>query len=463
MTSTLMHALQRGVRGRVSDDVADLVAVRSDFGAILRRLPLLTVRPTCTADVVHTMKTASAARMPVTVRSRGNSISGQTLSDGAISLDMRDFARVGAVSADRTHIVTEPGAVWHAVIARTLVHHRIPPVRPSNLFTTVGGTHAVGGLSPESHRYGCVADHCRSIEIVLADGSVVRASDTVERELFAHTLCGLGQIAVMTEIAVGVEAFLRYRHAWRLVYGSLSLLLADMERLAMQRIDGALSAEVVPLRGLGRFAYVLDVVLTSGSAPVTFETTPLADCAPLRVVDRGRAEMRYRALDTVTPRVGPVGDRPAWGHPWIDLLLPPQRVATFFARARHALPASLLASAHVIFWPLRADVIRCPLFVLPCAPYAVLNSIMPSVAPEETAVAARRMQDLARWGELLGGKRYLYGLLDAMETHWPRHFGASWSAFNAAKSRYDANTLLNPGFIQFHEPDAAPPRWTVTQ
>ena len=132
--STLIHSLQRGIRGKVSDGVADLDALTSDFGAIIRRLPLLTVRPTCTADVVHTLRTARLARMPVTVRSRANSVSGQTLSDGAISLDMRDFIAIGALSVDRGQIRVDPGVMWHAVISRSLVSHHALLVRPSKPF-----------------------------------------------------------------------------------------------------------------------------------------------------------------------------------------------------------------------------------------------------------------------------------------------------------------------------------------
>ena len=131
---TLIHSLQRGIRGKVSDGVADLDALTSDFSTIIRRLPLLTVRPTCTADVVHTLRTARLARTPVTARSRANSVSGQTLSDGAISLDMRDFIAIGALSVDRGQIRVDPGVMWHAVISRSLVSHHALLVRPSKPF-----------------------------------------------------------------------------------------------------------------------------------------------------------------------------------------------------------------------------------------------------------------------------------------------------------------------------------------
>ena len=59
----------------------------------------------------------------------------------------------------------------------------------------------MGGLSSDSHRFGSVADQCRGVKAVLADGSVVRLSETQEPELFAHALFGLGQIAVITQVA----------------------------------------------------------------------------------------------------------------------------------------------------------------------------------------------------------------------------------------------------------------------
>ena len=108
---------------------------------------------------------------------------GQTFSSGGLVLDLRNFNRITLDQPHKT-INVQSGARWWQI--QKLLDQRglaVKSMQSINIFS-VGGTLSVNahGIDPSP---GPIAPSVRSMRIMLADGRVVRASSTENRELFA--------------------------------------------------------------------------------------------------------------------------------------------------------------------------------------------------------------------------------------------------------------------------------------
>ncbi|GJG89792.1 hypothetical protein tb265_49730 [Gemmatimonadetes bacterium T265] len=452
----LTDALRRRCRGEVSAAPADRAAVAFDFGNMVRRAPQVVVRPRDVADVAHAVRTAREHGTSVTARATGHSLGGQALSAGGVLLDMRSLSRVARVAPRGRWVEAEGGAVWADVVEGTLAAGHTPPVLTSNLFTTVGGTHSVGGVGTASFRHGTHADNCLACEVVTADGDVRWCSPRRNAELFAHVLCGLGLFGVMTRLRLRVHPARRRTWTWRLAYGSPEALVADLLAAVLAGRADRIGGRAYPVEGGRRWAYVLDLAVDGDAeappAGVLRGLAPrlVAGPAARAFADAARSTERtdLRAVQTPSP----------CGHPWVDVFLPPAEVAAYVREQLTSLPPPLLAHAHLLFWPVTRAVLTRPLFAVPPAPVSILTSIMPTVPRARLPGAAAAMAAAARDGARRGGTHYLYGSVPADADAWARQFGSYWPRLQALKRRYDPDGVFHPDLLPGPEPCAAADR-----
>ena len=463
-TNHLLAAeLRRLVRGAVDASPAALAAASADFGGIVRRRPAVVVRPADVGDVAAVLGHARRRHVAVATRAASHSVSGQSLSEGGIVLAMRALDRVLAFGADAAGpwCDAQPGVVWRDLAAAALARGLVPPVMTDYLYTTVGGTHSVGGLGTASFRHGTQADNCLALEVVTPDGEVRWCSRAEHAELFEHVLCGFGQLGVITRVRLRLR-----RHGARVRTHLLAYARRDRLLAALRTLTGteARHADYVAGRavdaGGGRWMYVLTVTAEGDSRTAAAARADAA--AALACADRvARTEDRAFA-DFILQDGAPDAhaDTDACGHPWVDVVMPPAAADTYLAEMRRALPRALLAASTVLCWPLRRAALTRPLFALPGATadgdddFLVLASIMPTVLRAELPRAAALMCRAGARAVELGGRRYLYGWAEPGLTQWRAHFGAgAWTALNRLKREHDPDGILNPGFIQYESND----------
>lgn len=140
---------------------------------------------------------------PISIGGGRYSMGGQTASAGALQLDMRDFDEVLGFSAERREIRVQTGISWREILEYIDPYDLSPQIMQSYANFTVGGS-----LSVNVHgRYvgeGAMIHSVRSIRLVLADGSLVEASPTQNRELFHGAIGGYGGLGVIVEATLGL-------------------------------------------------------------------------------------------------------------------------------------------------------------------------------------------------------------------------------------------------------------------
>jgi len=151
--------------------------------------PLAVVRARCTADVQAVLRIGAAHRVPVVPRGAGTGLSGGSAAvDGCITLSterMRDIV----VDPAAMVAVVGPGLLNAEVKAAAREHGLWYPPDPSSFeICSIGGNMATnaGGLC--CVKYGVTTDYVLGLEVVLADGSVVRLGGRTIKDVAGYDL-----------------------------------------------------------------------------------------------------------------------------------------------------------------------------------------------------------------------------------------------------------------------------------
>ncbi len=137
----------------------------------------LVARPETTEQVAGVLRACDAARVPVTPAAGRSGVCGGSVPVcGGVVLDLTGLDRIGAV--DATSGVVEVGAgVYGPDLERVInTHHGLTVGHFPQSFelATVGGWVACRGAGQYSTRYGKIEDMVVGLEVVLADGRVIR-------------------------------------------------------------------------------------------------------------------------------------------------------------------------------------------------------------------------------------------------------------------------------------------------
>ena len=173
-----MSELKRGSSGY---DEARELAVWNQLRP--ERFPDLIVQVETEDDVIRAVKDAKAAGRKVTVRSGGHSWSGHHLRDGTTLVDLSKMNSVISVDADAMTAVAEPGCYGTAVCAALDEHGLFFPIGHCK-GVGIGGYLLQGGYGWNGRALGPACSSIEAIDVVTADGELVRASETENPDLF---------------------------------------------------------------------------------------------------------------------------------------------------------------------------------------------------------------------------------------------------------------------------------------
>lgn len=145
--------------------------------------PALVLQPRTTAEVVDALGHARSQPGPLSIRSGGHGISGRSTNRGGTVIDLSRLDGIEVLDAATRRVRIGPGARW-AEVAAALAPHGWAITSGDYGGTGVGGLATAAGIGWLARSHGLTIDHVRAVEMVLADGRVVRASDDENADLF---------------------------------------------------------------------------------------------------------------------------------------------------------------------------------------------------------------------------------------------------------------------------------------
>ncbi|ABG05994.1 FAD linked oxidase-like protein [Rubrobacter xylanophilus DSM 9941] len=121
--------------------------------------------------------------VPLGIRSGGHGISGRSTNRGGIVIDLSRMNGIEVLDEAARRVRLGPGARWTDVAA-ALAPYGWGLSSGDYGGVGVGGLATAGGIGWLARGRGLTIDHLRAVEVVLADGSVVRASGEENPDLF---------------------------------------------------------------------------------------------------------------------------------------------------------------------------------------------------------------------------------------------------------------------------------------
>ncbi|HKP90934.1 MAG TPA: FAD-binding oxidoreductase [Thermoleophilaceae bacterium] len=197
-TSQLADSLRsRGFVGRlVGPDHPDYDGARAGWNGAIDRRPAAVAYATDADDVASAIRGASDAGLEFTIRAGSHSVSGRSVRDGALCVDIRALNAI-EVDPAREVVHVGGGALLGEVDAATQEHGLAVPAGQIS-HTGVGGLTLGGGLGWLMRKHGLTIDSLLAADVVLADGSIVTASADEHPDLFWALRGGGGDFGVVT-------------------------------------------------------------------------------------------------------------------------------------------------------------------------------------------------------------------------------------------------------------------------
>ena len=171
---------------------------RSVWNAMIDRQPALVVRCLGTADVIACVNFAREHDLLICIKGGGHNIAGLATADGALMMDL-SLMRGAWVDRERNIVHAQGGCLLGDVDRETQVHG-LAAVLGFVSLTGIAGLTLGGGFGYLTRRYGWTTDNVVAMELVTADGRLVRASDDENADLFWGLRGGGGNFGVVTGI-----------------------------------------------------------------------------------------------------------------------------------------------------------------------------------------------------------------------------------------------------------------------
>jgi FAD/FMN-containing dehydrogenase len=205
-TRAQLDTFHRSFTGEViTPDTAGYDDARRVWNAMFDRRPAMVVRPADIDDVVTAVRFGRERDLEIAVRGGGHSAVGHSTTDGGLVIDL---ARMDAVSVDPARRVarTGGGALLGRLDIAAQEHGLVCPVGVVG-HTGVAGLTLGGGVGRLQRRFGLTIDSLRAVELVTADGDLVRASADEEPELFWGLRGAGANFGVATSLELELHPF----------------------------------------------------------------------------------------------------------------------------------------------------------------------------------------------------------------------------------------------------------------
>ncbi len=218
---TTETAVRAGLRGSaLVDALADLlggdkvVGTRDDLllyeydGAVDTATPDAVVLPHDTADVAKLARFCREHHVPIVPRGAGTGLSGGAIPiEGGVVVSFARMARILEIDVPNRRAVVQPGLI-NLHLSTAVAPHGLSfvPDPSSQKACTLGGNVAENSGGPHTLAYGVTTNHVTGLEIVLADGTIVRlggkAEDAEGYDLIGTFVGSEGTLGLVTEITV---------------------------------------------------------------------------------------------------------------------------------------------------------------------------------------------------------------------------------------------------------------------
>ena len=263
MTNTSIATILPQLESLFGDRLSTNADVRETHGrgegSMANASPDAVVFPTSTADVSQLAEICHGAGVPLIPFGAGTSLEGHvTAPHGGISIDFSQMNAVLAVHVEDMDAQVQPGITRKQLNAHLRDTGLFFPVDPG-ADATIGGMCATRASGTSTVRYGSMKDNVLALEVVLADGRVLKTGTRARKSAAGYDL---------TRLMIGSE-------------GTLGIITGVTLRL--HGIPETISAAVCPFPTIEN---AVDCVISAIQMGIPMARMELMDAVSMRAVNR---------------------------------------------------------------------------------------------------------------------------------------------------------------------------------
>src|SRR5512133_2535513 len=193
----ILQAFKAGFAGSVLGPIdAAYDETRQIWNAMIDRRPGLILRCSGTADIVQAVRFARQHQFLISVRGGGHNIAGLAVCEGGLMIDLSLMKGVWVDPVART-ARAQPGCTLGNLDRETQLHG-LAAVLGFVSATGIAGLTVGGGFGYLTRQHGWTCDNLVSMEVVTADGRLLRAAQDENADLFWALRGGSGNFGIVT-------------------------------------------------------------------------------------------------------------------------------------------------------------------------------------------------------------------------------------------------------------------------
>jgi glycolate oxidase len=455
--SASMNSLLRRLQNRMGQDEVRLdEATRKEHAGdkwFAAQLPDAVALPRTVESVVSLVRFAAAHQIPLTARGTGYGyVGGCVPSRGGIVVSLARMNRLKEIHKADFVAVVEPGVITQHLqeaVERAGLYY--PPDPASRANCTLGGNIATNAGGPRCLKYGVTRDYVLGLEVVLADGSLVRLGGRTHKNKTGFELARLfvgseGLLGLVTEATLKLLPLPRFRACLSAGFGSM--------RDAARALGAIFSAGFLPS------ALEIADSFTLAAAAKRTQSRLLLGCRALLIIEldghESSVRSELRALTRVVEQHRPVMARRGWGQAGCEQFWQLRREFSYALRDTGltklnediVVPRGRLED----LFRFTAALQRRHGFPVACFGHAGDGNVHVNIMVDPAQPKAQRLSEAAldelfrqvlAWGGVITGE---HGIGLAKKRWWPEAVSpAARRLHRRVKQALDPKGILNPG------------------
>jgi FAD/FMN-containing dehydrogenase len=201
-----IEAFRASLRGQlILPGDADYERARKLWNGSFDRRPALIARCAGAADVIQSVNFARESGLLTAVRGGGHSLSGQSVCDDGLVIDLSAMKGIRIDPVAKT-AQAQPGVLL-GELDREMQAFGLVTTLGTVSETGIAGLTLGGGLGRLARKFGLSCDNLRSVDIVTADGKLLHASARENTDLFWAVRGGGGNFGVVTNFEYQLHPF----------------------------------------------------------------------------------------------------------------------------------------------------------------------------------------------------------------------------------------------------------------
>jgi glycolate oxidase len=200
-------------------------------------VPRAVVRPATTDEVVAVVQVAAALGVPMTARGSGTGLSGAAVaSPESLLVSFDRMAAIIEIDTDNHTATVQPGVTLDQLDAQLAPLGLVYPVFPGEYSASIGGNVNTNAGGMRAVKYGVTRQHVLGLELVLADGSIMRTGGKYVKSSNGYDLTQLvvgseGSLALVTEVTLRLQPRLPHAATVLAPFATLDGVTAAVPRI----------------------------------------------------------------------------------------------------------------------------------------------------------------------------------------------------------------------------------------